>query len=417
MNDNLAEKLALINKLITSNYGIKIQTLYWPFTDFDDVDFNFRKIIFPSLNKQYDEPNNKGLDSLEDSKIYLLKSLVGFQNIVFRLPDHLSDCILIFGPFLSNQHSDQIIRKIIRKNHFPKESQILIRNYLDRLPVVNASKLLHNIQLLAEDLVKKEIPILFYDFSNEQLKEIKYNPDTFDYFAKDFMEEIADKKRLLLANMNKGNAREAIKTFHKLENMRSKYEEFSASKWRQTLLELRIQCEVTLLEKHVPYGNIKRMFDQFDYQIQRAFHVNEFEDIADQTIMECCKMILSNDYSDYSFMIRNVMKICQNNIHEPLSLSYLAKAVYTNASVLSNQFKKETGTTLTQYIQREKMMYAKELLMNSKKSVQAIAEELSYFDHSYFSKVYKKVHGVSPIQTRKEFLTLVENKFSKKRFD
>lgn len=417
MNDNLTRKLDLMNKLLTSNYGIKIQTLYKPFTDFNDVDLNFRKIIFPDWNKEYDESAFDRVDSLDDSKIYLLKSLIGYQNIAFRLPDHLSGCILIFGPFLSNQHSNRIINEIIRKNHFPIESQVLIRNYFDQLPVVNVSKLLHNIQLISEDIIENKIPILFYDFSNEKLSNIGFNPENFDYFAKEFMEDIADKKRLLLVSMNQGKTREAIKTFHTLENMRSQYEEDSASKWRRVLFELRIKCEITLLDKHVPYGVIRDIFDQFEYNIQRSYRISELEDIADQMIMECCKMVDSHNFSNYSYTIRKAMKMCQYRIHESLSLSTLSKEMHMNASALSNQFKQETGITLTQYIQREKMLYAKKLLIDSKKTVQTIAEELSYFDYSYFSKVYKKVHGVTPMQTRKKILELDKNNFSQKRFD
>nr|WP_255639731.1 AraC family transcriptional regulator [Aquibacillus saliphilus] len=91
-------------------------------------------------------------------------------------------------------------------------------------------------------------------------------------------------------------------------------------------------------------------------------------------------------------------------LNEPTSLSTIAKIININSSVLSNQFKQEMGLTLTQYIQQEKMNLAKRLLRESKMSIRAIAEEISYFDYSYFSKVYKKIHGISPVQTRKEVI-------------
>ncbi|WP_226036743.1 AraC family transcriptional regulator [Aquibacillus saliphilus] len=404
MEEQIARKLELTNKLLISNFGIKIKTVHYPYSTYTDVDLNFRKIIWPYLNDQQELSISKRLNVIEESQIFLAKSLIGYQNIAFRLPARLSDSILLIGPFLTNKHSEQAIIEIIKKNRFPRQSQDIIRNYFNQLPCVNVSKLLHNVQLLLENLVEKEVPILFYDFSNDRLKEINYNPEVFDFFAKEYLEDFAEKKRSLLINLKKGKTHEAIKSFQILENLQSQYEEESASKWKRSLFELLIRCEDTLLEKHVPYGLIKKSSTQFEYKIQRCHNRSEFGAIADEIIAECCRMVNINDYSNNSFIIRRALQICQNMLNEPTSLSTIAKIININSSVLSNQFKQEMGLTLTQYIQQEKMNLAKRLLRESKMSIRAIAEEISYFDYSYFSKVYKKIHGISPVQTRKEVI-------------
>ena len=56
--------------------------------------------------------------------------------------------------------------------------------------------------------------------------------------------------------------------------------------------------------------------------------------------------------------------------------------------------------TLNDYIILEKMNVAKNLLTTTKLPVSLIAMKVGYSNFSYFSKLYKKVHGCSPAQER-----------------
>jgi AraC-like DNA-binding protein len=75
-----------------------------------------------------------------------------------------------------------------------------------------------------------------------------------------------------------------------------------------------------------------------------------------------------------------------------------------NRSYLSQLFKKETGFTVSDFIQIERIEEAKRLIELSGISLSDIATRLQFNDQSYFTKVFKKYTGITPRQfkTNKE---------------
>ena len=69
---------------------------------------------------------------------------------------------------------------------------------------------------------------------------------------------------------------------------------------------------------------------------------------------------------------------------------------------LSSLFKKNMNVGFNQYLNRLRIQYAIELIANNVKSVSRIAELSGYSDSLYFSKVFKKLVGVTPGQHIKD---------------
>jgi AraC family transcriptional activator of pobA len=70
---------------------------------------------------------------------------------------------------------------------------------------------------------------------------------------------------------------------------------------------------------------------------------------------------------------------------------------------LSEVLKKQTGFSASYWIQQEVVMEAKRLLYYSELGVKEIAHDLGYSDHSYFSRFFKKVTGVSALTFRQQY--------------
>ena len=87
---------------------------------------------------------------------------------------------------------------------------------------------------------------------------------------------------------------------------------------------------------------------------------------------------------------------------EYLSLSVIARALNVNASYLSSQFKKMTGSTVTEYINSTRIKHALPLLAQSNRSIEDIAASCGFDDMNYFARVFKKVQGISPSAYRKQ---------------
>ena len=71
-----------------------------------------------------------------------------------------------------------------------------------------------------------------------------------------------------------------------------------------------------------------------------------------------------------------------------------------NPSYLSRFFSEKEGITLQQYIQREKIRTASNLLKYSDRSIADIAQYMGFQSQSSFSRVFKRWQAVTPLEYR-----------------
>lgn len=83
-----------------------------------------------------------------------------------------------------------------------------------------------------------------------------------------------------------------------------------------------------------------------------------------------------------------------------LGLDGIARAVNSNKSHVSRQFKRETGLTVTEYLHKVRIDAGKRLLLAGLQ-VSAVAEYIGFTDAYYFSRVFSRVAGCSPTTYRR----------------
>ena len=94
--------------------------------------------------------------------------------------------------------------------------------------------------------------------------------------------------------------------------------------------------------------------------------------------------------------LETVMEEVHSRFMAPRTLSDLALSLNTSQGTLSAQIKARTGLTYSELIQNRRMEKAREYLAYSDESVVEIAEKCGYADAFYFSKLFKRVMGMSP---------------------
>lgn len=90
----------------------------------------------------------------------------------------------------------------------------------------------------------------------------------------------------------------------------------------------------------------------------------------------------------------------KNHKHEMVTMNEMAKLCHLSPSYFSRLFRRELGENFINYVNRQKMQWAKERLRSSNDSVVQIAQELGYMDSSYFISVFKKFEGTTPLVYR-----------------
>ena len=94
--------------------------------------------------------------------------------------------------------------------------------------------------------------------------------------------------------------------------------------------------------------------------------------------------------------IQKAIDYIDNHVSEPITLSQIATHLHLSREYVAGLFKKETGMTVSQYVNEQKLMRACDLLRDTPQNLTEIALSLGYSDYSYFSYIFKKRFGVSP---------------------
>ncbi|WP_134699229.1 AraC family transcriptional regulator [Ammoniphilus sp. YIM 78166] len=101
---------------------------------------------------------------------------------------------------------------------------------------------------------------------------------------------------------------------------------------------------------------------------------------------------------DTNMMLDRTIDYMVNHYQEAVALENLANIAGLSLSHYSRQFKKYMGYTPMEYLTHLRVDRAKELLILSDYRLKAVAESVGYQDEFYFSRVFKKIEGVSPTE-------------------
>lgn len=102
-----------------------------------------------------------------------------------------------------------------------------------------------------------------------------------------------------------------------------------------------------------------------------------------------------------SFDLEAIHSLMQTRLHEQLDLETLAQQINLSKYHFVKRYKELTGTTPINHFIHLKIERACYLLDVTPKNINEIAFALGYEDAYYFSRIFKKIMGVSPSQYRK----------------
>lgn len=107
------------------------------------------------------------------------------------------------------------------------------------------------------------------------------------------------------------------------------------------------------------------------------------------------------DHSDDS--IREAQEFIEHNFPEKITVEQLAEAFSLGRRNLERRFKKATGNTVVEYIQRVKIEAAKKSFETSRKNINEVMYDVGYSDTKAFRTVFRRITGMSPTNYRTKY--------------
>ena len=101
--------------------------------------------------------------------------------------------------------------------------------------------------------------------------------------------------------------------------------------------------------------------------------------------------------------LQDVKEYIDLHFNEKILLDDLADRFYINKYYLTRVFKEQFGLSISHYIMQKRITHAKHLLRFSDHSIEQIASMCGMDDANYFSRVFRKIEGVSPGEFRRQW--------------
>lgn len=114
-----------------------------------------------------------------------------------------------------------------------------------------------------------------------------------------------------------------------------------------------------------------------------------------------CRRLCSEETTDDSWLLKKLRLMVQSRKGRPVSVRECAHKLNCSAGHLRLMVRKETGISTKEFIDRERIKTAKQLLTWSNISITHLAEKMGFSDLIYFDRFFKKYSGETPGAFRK----------------
>lgn len=140
------------------------------------------------------------------------------------------------------------------------------------------------------------------------------------------------------------------------------------------------------------------------YELPSEFHTwQEIEHWLEGMYRRTAGIFTNNQYSNE--VVQSIMeakRYVDEHFDDHLVSSDLARHFNLSRSYFSICFGKIVGVPFNEYLRNVRIEKAREYLVKTAKSIGEISDMVGYEDEKYFSKVFKKMVGVSPAEYRKQ---------------
>ncbi len=374
-----------------------------------NLDLGLRTLL--QIDEAFEKPLIDVLGEVLPNTIHLLMDGYMCKYIYLQLPGDVSENVLVIGPYQVKSFNHEEILELAEKNIVPPAKMREFESYYNGLPVVgDEGQLISLVDTFGEfiwngssnyQFAEYELETSFENVTSIINKSLSEH-DSLTWNSKLIEARYAYENEFLFA-VTQGNYPKAKHLISQVNSIQFDQRNMDP------IRDMKNYCIIinTLFRKSVERGgvhpiHIDSVSSEFAKKIELRSTVEDIQKLIYEMVKVYCQLVNKYSVKDYSPTVQKVIVMIESNLSSDLTLSELANTLNINASYLSTVFKKETGKTVTGYVNEKRIELAQELLKTTNLQIQTIAQYCGIVDVHYFTRLFKKTTGVSPKQYREE---------------
>ena len=111
-----------------------------------------------------------------------------------------------------------------------------------------------------------------------------------------------------------------------------------------------------------------------------------------------------NSKNSYSYYVIQAIQYIHKNYSEDICIDDICNFLDINKSYFCSLFKKETGLTFCNFLNKFRIEMSKKFLFNRDCSIMDVSLSVGYNNHNYYSTLFKKLNNITPLEFRNNYL-------------
>jgi two-component system response regulator YesN len=138
-------------------------------------------------------------------------------------------------------------------------------------------------------------------------------------------------------------------------------------------------------------------------KIYACSYAEDFSQIFSALQEDFRVIIRKYEVDAHSSTIHSILEYIDSHYNESLTLANIAQQFNFNYSYLSSYFRSHHTDGFSEYLNKERIRHAIELLRLGNLPVSGVCSAVGYADQSYFTRVFKKLTGTTPREYRRRY--------------
>jgi AraC-like DNA-binding protein len=401
-----------------SRYGLKAHIIK-DCLDLEDIDKGIRNFL--GFDRIYQKAAEHMEPMLKPYTIYKVSDDFLSNYIFLQFSNADEPSYLIIGPYTEKDFSKELLMDLITKYEVPLKLTERLKEYFMNIPFLSDPT---SVMILVETFAELVWTGTSYSYEEIQFQMSKdfvgiipqyvlesiTEPRDVEYKMQ-LIEERYQTEKNLMNCVAQGNY---LKAYNSLAGFNQQMMEYRAPSRLQDYRNYAIILN-TLLRKGAELGavhpiHIDRLSSHFAKRIESISSFEHGKQLSKEMIRKYCVLVKSHSLKEYSLFIQKVITRVESDLTADQSLNTHAQLLNLTPSYLSKLFRRETGITLTDFVNKKRIEHSIFLLNTTDLPIQTIAQYCGVTDINYFTRLFKKQIGKTPSEYRK----LLKTDFSRK---